>query len=232
LGVPLPDPELVDPRCHIRLRPWCDSAGDVAGLAAAWHDQSVMAANPVPQDASPEAARCWVAGEGDRRARGLALDLVISPLDDVATRQHQRTGVRIQRIPPISNAGMGAGGSRRSAGKATGGSPVWGEVGLRGFDPVARRAEVGWWLAPEARGRGIAAAAVDLLVGWALAAPLGLRQVWARIDPENEASTSVATRARLRLLGTAGGSAVWARARRSYAPPARARGHGFRNRSL
>ncbi len=173
--LPLPEPELVDATSGVRLRRWRATEGDVAALVAAWHDGSVMAANPVPQDASPEAAQRWILGEAERRARGLALDLVIS----------------------------------------AGGSPVWGEVGLRGFDPVARRAEVGWWLAPEARGHGIAAAAVDLLVGWALAPPLDLRQVWARIDPANVVSGRVAARARFRLLGTADGRAVWARARRS-----------------
>jgi RimJ/RimL family protein N-acetyltransferase len=181
--LPLPQPELVDATCRVRLRPWSDVPGDIAGLVAAWRDPSVTAANPVPADTSPEAARRWILGEADRRDRGLALDLVISPLDDLAA--HPRTGR----------------------------SPVWGEVGLRGFDPVARRAEVGWWLAPEARGHAIAAAAVDLLVGWALAPPLDLRQVWARTDPADVASGRVAERARFRLLGTADGRAVWARAR-------------------
>jgi RimJ/RimL family protein N-acetyltransferase len=181
--LPLPQPELVDATCGLRLRPWGDVPGDIAGLVAAWRDPSVTAANPVPADASPEAARRWILGEGDRRDRGLALDLVISPLDDLAAQPR------------------------------TGRGPVWGEVGLRGFDPIARRAEVGWWLAPEARGHGIAAAAVDLLVGWALAPPLDLQQVWARTDPADVASGRVAERARFRLLGTAAGRAVWARAR-------------------
>jgi RimJ/RimL family protein N-acetyltransferase len=181
--LPLPQPELVDATCGVRLRPWSDDPGDITGLVAAWRDPSVTAGNPVPADTSPEAARRWIRGEADHRARRLALDLVISPLDDLAA--HPRTGRNL----------------------------VWGEVGLRGFDPVARRAEVGWWLAPEARGHGIAAAAVDLLAGWALAPPLDLRQVWARTDPAGVASGRVAERAGFRLLGTADGRAVWARAR-------------------
>jgi RimJ/RimL family protein N-acetyltransferase len=126
----------------------------------------------VPADRSPDAARRWIAGESQRRLRGLALDLVIGPYD---------------------------------------GDIVWGEVGLSRFDAAMRRAEIGWWLAPEARGRGVAAAAVDLVVTWALAEPLGLRQVWARIDPDNAASSGVAAAARFRLLGRAGGGEVWAR---------------------
>jgi ribosomal-protein-alanine N-acetyltransferase len=132
----------------------------------------VAGANPVPADRSPGAARRWIAGESERRLRGLALDLVISPCD---------------------------------------GDIVWGEVGLSRFDAATRRAEIGWWLAPEARGRGVAAPAVDLVATWALAEPLGLRQVWARIDPDNAASSRVAAAAGFRLLGRAGGGGVWAR---------------------
>jgi RimJ/RimL family protein N-acetyltransferase len=132
----------------------------------------VVGANPVPSDPSPRVARRWIAGEPERRRRGLALDLVISPFE---------------------------------------GDVVWGEVGLRGFDVAVRRAEIGWWLAPEARGRGVAATAVDLAATWALVEPLRLRQVWARIAPDNVASGRVAVAAGFRLLGRAGGGEVWAR---------------------
>ncbi len=139
---------------------------------AAWRDPSVVGANPAPADASAERAERWIAGEPERRARCLALDLVIGPVDADA---------------------------------------VWGEVGLRAFDLDARRAEVGWWLTPDARGRGLAAVAVDLLATWALAPPLGLRQLWAGIDPANAASARVAAAAGFRLLGPAGVGEVWAR---------------------
>ena len=131
----------------------------------------MVGANAVLSD-PPGGARRWIVGESERRVRGLALDLVISPLDDEA---------------------------------------VWGEVGLRGFDAAVRRAEIGWWLAPEARGRGVAAVAVHLVTAWALGPPLVLRQVWARIDPDNVASARVAAGAGFRLLGRAGGGDVWAR---------------------
>jgi ribosomal-protein-alanine N-acetyltransferase len=130
----------------------------------------VVGASTVPSDLTPGGARRWIAGEGERRRRGLALDLVIGPLD---------------------------------------GDPVWGEVGLRGFDATVRRAEIGWWLVPAVRGRGVAAVAVGLLATWALAPPLGLRQVWARIEPDNAASARVAAAAGLRRLGTAGAHDIW-----------------------
>jgi RimJ/RimL family protein N-acetyltransferase len=139
---------------------------------AAWRDPSVVGTNPVPSDASPAGASRWIAGESERRRLGVALDLVISPLDD---------------------------------------DVVWGEVGLRGFDMAVRRAEIGWWVATDARGRGVAAVSVDLVATWALGPPLGLRQVWARIGVDNHASARVAVGARFRLLGTAGGGKVWAR---------------------
>jgi RimJ/RimL family protein N-acetyltransferase len=94
---------------------------------------------------------------------------------------------------------------------AGGGDEVWGEVGLRNHDVAARRAEIGWWIAPAQRGRGLADAAVALVAGWALGPPCALRQVWARIDPANAASAAVARRAGFRRLGPAGGAEVWAR---------------------
>lgn len=156
----------------VRLRRWRDQAGDVDALVAAWRDPLVAGANPVPADVSPGRARRWIGGEPERRVRGLALDLVIGPLD---------------------------------------GDLVWGEVGLRGFDMVVRRAEVGWWLSPDARGRGVAAVALELLATWALGPPLELRQVWARIERGNAASARVAAGAGFRLLGVAGGGEVWGR---------------------
>lgn len=132
----------------------------------------MVADSPLPSDASPAGARRWIAGEAERRRRGLALDLVIGPLE---------------------------------------GDQVWGEVGLRGFDATVRRAEIGWWLAPAVRGRGLASAAVGLLAAWALAPPLGLRQVWARIGRANQASARVAAAAGFRRLGTAGATDIWSR---------------------
>ena len=176
----LPATDLTDAGCGIRLRRWRDDPGDVAALVAAWRDASVAGTNRVPADASPARARRWIAGESERRLRGLAVDLVISPVDD---------------------------------------DPVWGEVGLRGFDMAVRRAEIGWWLAAEARGRGVAAVAVDLAATWALGPPLGLRQVWARIGRDNAASARVAATARFRRLGSAGTTEVWSREAIPNGPP-------------
>lgn len=57
------------------LRPW--ASADAADLATAWADPAVARWTGVPARRDEDAARRWIAGEADRRARGLALDLVI-----------------------------------------------------------------------------------------------------------------------------------------------------------
>jgi len=54
-------------------------------------------------------------------------------------------------------------------------------------------AAVGYWLAPGARGRGVATHAVRLLAGWAFA-ELGLARLELTCGPDNEASQRVAER--------------------------------------
>jgi RimJ/RimL family protein N-acetyltransferase len=178
MPLPLPDPPLADPAAGIALRPWGRSPGDVAALAAAWADPQVAAHTAVPADRSPDAARRWVAGEAERRRRGLALDLVITDGGDDGA--------------------------------------VVGEVGLAHLDAEGR-AEVGFWLAPAARGRGVATAAVRLLAAWALRPPtpgtadgLGLRQLWARTTPGDERAAGVLARAGFERRGEAAGTTVWA----------------------
>ncbi len=87
---------------------------------------------------------------------------------------------------------------------------VLGEVGLRNLDRTRRRAEIGWWIAADHRGRGLATAAVRLLTEWALGPPCGLVRVWARIAPGNAPSRLVAERAGFTCLGIADGTEVWA----------------------
>jgi RimJ/RimL family protein N-acetyltransferase len=60
--------------------------------------------------------------------------------------------------------------------------------------------EIGYWLAPEARGRGLAAGAVRLLSAWAFRA-MGLLRLEILAEPENEASQAVAERAGFRREG-------------------------------
>ena len=79
---PLPWPPLADRAVQVGLRPWGAGEHDAAALAAAWADPEVLRWTQVPEDRSHEAARRWIHGEEARRARGIAIDLVISDLSD------------------------------------------------------------------------------------------------------------------------------------------------------
>lgn len=69
-----------------------------------------------------------------------------------------------------------------------------GNVNLAGFDGDGREAGIGYWLVPEARGRGLATAAAALLINWGLR-DLGLERIEFAILPDNAASQRVAERA-------------------------------------
>lgn len=66
------------PEAPAALRPWGARDTDAAALAAAWADPEVARWNPVPDDASESAAAAWIGREGERRDRGLAVDLVVT----------------------------------------------------------------------------------------------------------------------------------------------------------
>ena len=161
---------LSDPDHGLRLRAWRDE--DAGALAAAWAVPDVRGASRAPADRSTAAAARWIAGAGTRAASGLAVDLAVSPLD---------------------------------------GDDLWGEVGVvrRRLRAPAEHGgptreqvvwEVGWWVLPERRGRGVATAAVRLLGTWAGPA-LGIGAWVARIAPDHGASQRVAAAAGLTRRG-------------------------------
>jgi RimJ/RimL family protein N-acetyltransferase len=69
-----------------------------------------------------------------------------------------------------------------------------GFVGLVRIDWDAAEAEIGYMVAPAARGRGVAGRAIELVSRWAFA-ELALARIDAWIDVENEPSQRVAERA-------------------------------------
>jgi RimJ/RimL family protein N-acetyltransferase len=73
-----------------------------------------------------------------------------------------------------------------------------GAVGMRAFREERRSVEVGYWVAPKARGRGAAPRAVRLMTDWALA-NLPLRRIDLPLDHRNEGSRRVAEKAGFRL---------------------------------
>jgi ribosomal-protein-alanine N-acetyltransferase len=66
-----------------------------------------------------------------------------------------------------------------------------GAVGIHGIDPESARCSAGYWVAAEARGRGVAARALRLLCAYAFE-ELGVKRVELWIDPENKPSLGVA----------------------------------------
>jgi RimJ/RimL family protein N-acetyltransferase len=75
---------------------------------------------------------------------------------------------------------------------------VLGAISRHGGDD--HRAWFGYWLAPGARGRGVATRALRLLVDWTLATTAVIR-VELYTDPDNDASGRVALRAGFELEG-------------------------------
>jgi RimJ/RimL family protein N-acetyltransferase len=79
------------------------------------------------------------------------------------------------------------------------GRRVWGACGLHHVDRQTGAAEVGYWVAPASRGRGVARAALALITEWALG-PAGLRRLYAKVEDRNSASVAVAVAAGYRQV--------------------------------
>jgi RimJ/RimL family protein N-acetyltransferase len=77
---------------------------------------------------------------------------------------------------------------------------VLGGCSLDRVDLEQGRAAVGFWLATDARGRGVATHAVWLVAGWAFA-ELGLARLELTCGPDNDASQRVAERCGFRREG-------------------------------
>lgn len=75
-----------------------------------------------------------------------------------------------------------------------------GSCGLSSIDRTLRSAEVGYWIVPGARGRGVAVRATRAASRWAFEA-LGLRRVIWQAEVGNHASRLVALRAGFRIEG-------------------------------
>jgi RimJ/RimL family protein N-acetyltransferase len=76
-----------------------------------------------------------------------------------------------------------------------------GALGISNFDWTDLKAEIGYWMAAEARGRGIGTRATRLLAEWALTS-LGLERLELLAHPDNEASRRLAERAGFTREGT------------------------------
>jgi RimJ/RimL family protein N-acetyltransferase len=76
-----------------------------------------------------------------------------------------------------------------------------GFAGVVQLDLDKQEGEIGYVVAPSARGRGVAGRALSLLTHWGFER-LGLQRIELRIDPANEVSARIAERAGYRHEGT------------------------------
>ena len=112
----------------------------------------------------------------------------------------------VTRLAPHQWA-SGAGAAFAIVDDSTG--AVVGSMGLVRVDRSNHWAEAGYWMRSEERGRGLASRALRVLSTWALD-DLHLSRVELRIEVENAASRTVATRAGFTLEGVMR-SALWHR---------------------
>lgn len=80
-----------------------------------------------------------------------------------------------------------------------------GHLGVNAIDPVMRVARVGYWVLPEARGRGVATRALAVASRWALT-ELGLHRLELDHALGHEASCRIAERCGFRYEGTLRGA--------------------------
>jgi RimJ/RimL family protein N-acetyltransferase len=90
-------------------------------------------------------------------------------------------------------AGWGDGKLAGFAIEESGGGTFLGFLALVRYDAAGREAEIGYIVAPAARGRGVAGRALALATDWCLG-PLRLQRLELRIDVANGASLRVAER--------------------------------------
>lgn len=121
-----------------------------------------------------------LAGADPRIPQGTTVPALFTPAEGLAFIHRQWR--RVENGDGVSQAVVEV-----DSGRAVG--LMW--VGLRSQSHVGG---LGYWIVPPARGRGVASAAVRLVVPWALEA-LRLRRLEAWVEPDNLASQRVLRRA-------------------------------------
>ena len=99
------------------------------------------------------------------------------------------------------SAGELANGRELALAVVDGEDRVLGALGMSNFDWSDLKGEIGYWMAPEARRRGVGARATRMLAEWALTT-LGLERLELLANPRNEASLRLAERAGFTREGT------------------------------
>ncbi|MCW3839293.1 GNAT family N-acetyltransferase [Micromonospora yasonensis] len=150
---------------------------------------------------------------GGRLTDGVVTLRRVSPADaDPLHRLHTLPEVVASRVPPVpptresialrcrrAESNWLAGRSADLAVVDTATGAVAGGCALMYDEPATGQAMLGYSLLPEARGRGLATRAVQLLAGWAF--EVGLARLWAGTRPENVASQRVLEKVGFRREG-------------------------------
>jgi ribosomal-protein-alanine N-acetyltransferase len=126
----------------------------------------------------PDDAPAYVAAFRDDPELGRLLGMEQDP-DEASVRE------RAERLPALAAEGKVV--------ELAIGEPFAGTVSLHSIDEHHRRAEIGFWLVPGARGRGLGSRAVALAVTWAFG-ELDLLRVEMTTTPDNAAVFALARR--------------------------------------
>jgi RimJ/RimL family protein N-acetyltransferase len=136
---------------------------------------------------APADAPAEVQAHADDATLALMLGMDKAPtVDELVTTT--RTGTYPDRTPTLSIADATT-------------DDFLGGIGLDRVDWRHRRGEVGFWITPAARGRGLAKRAIRLIAGWAFD-ELGLKRMELTTTPENAATRGLALRLGFREEGT------------------------------
>ncbi|MBF9134147.1 GNAT family N-acetyltransferase [Plantactinospora sp. S1510] len=148
----------------LRLRPWQDD--DVESLIEAFRDPVLRRWTRVPLENVDDAHR-WLA------------------LQRAGWQNRQRISFAVLADDP---------GGDPDQGLENGPGRLLGNVVLKSLDPAVGSAEVGYWTAAPARGRGVAPRALEALTGWAFDTfgPEGLDRLALLHQVDNTASCRVA----------------------------------------
>lgn len=122
-------------------------------------------------------ARPFAQAFRDDPALGTTLGLETDPTEDEIARQAEEEPAP-GRLPSLAIADAGS-------------LDFLGSIGLYRVDTHHRRGEVGFWLAPAARGSGFGSRAVRLVTGWAFES-LGFDRVELTTTPDNAATLHLA----------------------------------------
>ena len=133
--------------------------------------------------------RPWIEADLPAAAEG-ARDPLVPRFTRVPENQ---SDAELRRFFETHGAALAGGEALWLAIADAGSDAFLGSTGLMRFDWEELRSEIGYWVAPWARGQGVATRAVRLLSRWALL-DLGLGRLSLHADTDNPASHRVAER--------------------------------------